>query len=147
MEPSQFSFHLEEYKSLKQEFLANVRDSYQAALLSIAGNAALISYWINNRDSTQSLPAGKFVIPLLCIVICLFGVAFYSLRRRSLSKIASYLKLLEQQLRNPNLGWESFYQSDLDKRFFFMRTPFVMHSLFIVEFVLIAIFAIILIRN
>jgi hypothetical protein len=147
MEPSQFSFHVEEYKSLKQDLLVNIRDSYQAALLSIAGNAALISYWLNSRELAQRLPAGRLLIPLMSVTICLFGLVFYALRRRSLSKISSYLKVLEGELAAPKLGWESFYQSDKAKRLFFVRTTFVIYLLFIVQFALVAVFALILMKG
>ena len=141
MEQNQFAFHLEEYRSLKQELLSTIKNFYQAALLSIAGNAALISFWLNSHDIGQRLPASRILIPLLSVTICIFGILFYRLRRRSVGKIVGYLKLLEHKLRDPDLGWESFYQSDIDKRFFFVRTPFVIYSLFAMHFILVTLFA------
>ena len=62
MEQNQFAFHLEiKDKKLKAGVAINYQRLYQAALLSIAGNAALISFWFlnNSHDIGQRLPASR----------------------------------------------------------------------------------------
>lgn len=66
--------------------MAAMRGSYSAALVSVAGNAALISFWLSNRDALGKLPGGGPVVATLSLMIAIFGFLFYRLRRNSLSE-------------------------------------------------------------
>lgn len=124
MDANQFQYHLAEYQALKNELAQTFRNAYQVVFVSVASNAAIVSFLSTSTNPKTSSAIGLAIyLPVFLAAVSLF---LFEMRRRTVDKITSYLYVLEDLLAFKSLGWERHYEKDIKARPFFVRTPFIL---------------------
>jgi hypothetical protein len=106
MEKMQVQFHLEEYRSLKNEVEYRVKATEQIELLVVVGIAGLYT-WLSKESGTAS--GGIWWLPVVLVTLGAFRQI--ALLNR-IMEITSYIREIENRLclEDPG-GWEHFLRN------------------------------------
>ena len=106
-----FTFHIEEYKGLRQEIAAN--DAEISRVETVCATAVgAIWLWLLREHP----PDWEFILPIPVLVI-LFGMVRTSALFRGVKNIAAYLRRLDAKYADETVGgWETCIQKIRDDR-------------------------------
>lgn len=107
------SFHLEEFKALREEIALRIKDQVDVER-QVALSVAAVYAFIVHLESGQSAALGPWLLWILPFVIVLFGFLRWHLDDRMIEKIAAHIKMLESEVFHV-AGWE-IRQADYKSR-------------------------------
>jgi hypothetical protein len=137
----QRQYHIEEYKTLKNELAEAFKEGFQIVVFSVTANAAVFTFISGHPEVAKG---GLFyLVSSLPLFITLISYALFLLRRRSITRITRYLYEIETIFAADKLGWERYYARDIANRPPFFRTPVVLNTLMLIQLVYAVIFAIV----
>ena len=108
MEQHNVEFHFAEYVALRSELELNIKSAVQAVLVSLIGNAAVLTWVISlegnpNNDATRLSLIASF-IP---VMLTLLAWALFQHRYFGVLRIIAYCKRIEDRFALEGLGWEN----------------------------------------
>jgi hypothetical protein len=109
MDDQNFSFHIAEYSSLRQEMYDSLRTRYHALIYCFIANSTVFGWTVSLLDTSGAV---KKVLPLaawLPIIITLSAWLVSIVRLAQIKRIGEYCLLIENKLGLRELGWEKFY--------------------------------------
>lgn len=114
--PTELAFHLEEYKALRAEILAQEKASIDVFLYAVVGSGAISAWLITQRTGLNGYGfiawKAATAIPLLVSVLAFYWSTIFN---AIIATIARYHRVLEQRIGADGLGWEGFVGSAAEK--------------------------------
>lgn len=107
---NEINFHLEEFKSLRSEIEARLKDSLMFAQYCLLGSAGVIA-WLATTDPNKITPALFQAAWWIPFILCLFGsLRAYAMLSR-IMEIAEYIRVIEKAFASKEIrGWEHFLE-------------------------------------
>lgn len=100
------SFHLEEYKMLREEIMQDIREIYRTETLAAIAVVSVYTWLLTHRQEVAVHIA--WFIPPCVIVVCMLRCLDLTLR---INAIGQYLKQMEEVVfkdKAPVFGWEHY---------------------------------------
>jgi hypothetical protein len=106
MNESQTDFHIEEYKSLRDEILLYTRREALVVFYVVLVNGGVLSWVLSSLNSGSQFNGPVVVGSLVPIFFTLVGWRYYRVNDNATERIAAYLLKLEDALAAKDYGWE-----------------------------------------
>jgi hypothetical protein len=114
---ARYTFHLEEYKSLRDEILKRSTDQRVNERFVYVANAASYAFLINLfKETAPNIRSLSFIGWWIPFMISCAGFFKWRSETKSIENIARYIQFLEQYFGPVNLGWETHLAGKTDSK-------------------------------
>jgi hypothetical protein len=122
--PSQVTFHIEEYKALRAEIMAQGKSTLDVYLYAVLASGGIAAWLLTHRAEIlvygDLAPKVAGLIPLVLVALGFYWSRIFS---GIIVTIGRYMRQLEDRLATSGLGWETFLATSPDERTLGLEVP------------------------